>query len=178
MAVVAIHTVVYIAANALVPVVGLCFRVAIGALENAIVARIRVANGTNSVCSAMIRGEIGVVEGGAEPTCRGVACGTSCWKARTHVVRIVGPFIVRLVAAVAVSRQRRVVIVHVAIRTRHTRVSSSQWETRIVVIESGRCPCRGAVANVALLRETSRNVARVVRILKISQVARHACRVR
>lgn len=135
-------------------IVSLCFRVAIGALENAVVARIRVANGTNSVRSAVIRGEIGMVEGGAEPTRRRVACGTSCWKARAHVVRIVGSFIVRLMAAVAVRRQRRVVIVHVATRARHTRVSSSQWETRIVVIESGRCPSRRAVTHVALLRET------------------------
>lgn len=125
MAVVAIHTVVYIAANALVPVVGLCFRVAIRALENTVIVRVCVADGTNSVGAAVIHVEIRMVESGAKPACGRMAGDTSSRKARAHVVRIVGAFIVRLMTAVTVRWQRRVVIVHVAIRARHRSVRSS-----------------------------------------------------
>jgi len=64
---VAIHTVVHVAADALVLVIGLIFRVAIRTLEDAVVAWIGVADRAHSIRSPVVGVEPGVIEGCAQP---------------------------------------------------------------------------------------------------------------
>ena len=61
-----------------------------------------------------------------------------------------------------------------AVRAGDAGVFAGQRETCIVVVESRRAPDRSAVANIALLRESHRDVVRITRALKILQVAAHA----
>ena len=68
MAVVAIHTVVDIAANTLVPSVGVRFRVAVGALKDGVVARIGMAGSTHAIRSTMIGRKPRVIKRGIQPT--------------------------------------------------------------------------------------------------------------
>jgi hypothetical protein len=174
-AVVTIHAVVDVATHTAVLIVRFRFRVAIRALEHTVVVWVRMAGGADSVRSSVVHREVCVVESGIEPTGSRMTRGTRRRKARTHVGRIRCPAVVLLVTTVAICRQGRVVIVYVAARTRNTRVRTRQGEARVVVIKSCLGPGRRVVANVALLRKSNGCVVRIVRILKISQVARHAC---
>ena len=153
-----------------------------GALEHGVVVRIRVAGGTNTVRVAVIRWEVRVVERGSGPAGRGVARIASGREASRCVVRIVGPVVVRLVTAIAGRGQRRVVVVHVALRAGHVRrMISRQRECRGVVIERGACPIRGrpgSVASVASCGEAHGRVRRVIRAVVVRLVAGNACRAR
>ena len=59
-----------------------------------------------------------------------------------------------LVAAVAGSRQRGVVVVGVALRALQGGVCTREREGRVVVIKGGRAPARGCVADGAVRRES------------------------
>lgn len=154
--------------------------VATGALEHGVVGRIRVAGGTNTVRVAVIHIEICVIECRSGPACRGMARIASCREASRCVVRIVGPGVIRLVTAIAGRGQRRVVVVHVALRAGDVRrVISRQRERRGVVIEGGAQPIRGrpgGVASVARCGEANGRVRWAIGAVVVRLVAGNACR--
>lgn len=153
MTAVAIHAVVHIAADTLVLVVGLIFRVAIRALEDAVVAWIGMADGAHSIRSAVVGVEPCVIEGRAQPAAGGMASCAARRETCRDVVWIRRSAVILRMAAVAIGRQRRVVVIHVAAGTGHVSVRAGQREAGVVVIERRLGPRGGVVANVALLRE-------------------------
>ena len=113
-----------------------------GALEHGVVIGIRMARRTNVVCISVRRRELRVlrvVESGPSPGRRVVtvlACSREeLWLRRMAGIRSV--VVIRLMAADTGRRQRRVVVVHVAIgaNTWRHRMRSRQWEWRVVVVE-------------------------------------------
>lgn len=150
-----------------------------GALEHGVVARIRVAGGTNTIRVAVIRGEVRVIERGSGP-CGGRMAGvTGRREASRLVIGVGGPIVVGGMATIAGRWQRRVVVVHVALRAGHVRrVISRQRECRGVVIEGGARPIRGrpgSVASIASCREAHGRVRRVIRPGVVRLVAGNAC---
>lgn len=178
MAVIAIHTVVDVSTHALMLVVGPRLRMAVRALEDAVVVRIGMAGRTNPVCIAMIDVEPSVIESGSQPARGRMAGRTARWESRRYVIRIRRALVVHLVTAIAVGGDSGVVFVHVATCTRHGGVRTGQRERSVVMVEGGRSPCRRAVAHIALLWEPGGNMIRIRRSGKVGEVARHACRVR
>ena len=67
------------------------------------------------------------------PVRRAMACVTSGWEADRNVIRVGGARKVRLMASVAVGRQRSVVVVRMALRALQVGVSSHQREHRCMV---------------------------------------------
>ncbi len=165
MALVAVDAVVHVSLDALVISVGLGLGVAIRALENRVVVRIRVAGGADSVGVAVIDGErcvLGMIEGCVEPV-RGVVARLAGGGEELRlggVSRIGGVVVVSLVAAYARGRKRGVVVVDVTVRAlpRGNGVRSRQGKRGVVVIESGIGPHCGVMAQIALLRESGGNV--------------------
>lgn len=122
MALIAINAVIHVAAYAAVARVGRSGGMASGALKDRIVAGIRVACCTDTLGVAVTNGKPGVIERRPCP-CRGrVARLTSGREPGGQVVRIVGSLIVRFVTAVAVGRETRIVVVHMAARAEHAGV--------------------------------------------------------
>jgi hypothetical protein len=75
------------------------------------------------------------------------------------------------------SRNRNVVVgVRVTLAALQTRVSARQRPASRCVIERCRIPVRRRMANLALLREASRRVVRVIRTLEVFQMAADARR--
>ena len=171
MALVAIHAVVYITANVAMIAIRVRLGVAVRALEDAIVGRIRVTRRADSVCVAVIDVEPGVIESGAQPTRGGVASSARGRESRRRVIRIVRGLVFRLMTTKAIGRHRGVVVVHVTACTRHGRVLSRQGEAGVVVVETCGTPGCRTVAYLALLREAGRNVAGIVCALEIFQMA-------
>ena len=122
----------------------------------------------------MVRVEPGVIEGRTQPIGRAVANGTSGGEPRGHMIRAVRSRVIGFVTAVAVGWNGCVVVVHVAVCAWNRGMRPGQREARVVVIEGRRHPRCGVVANIALLRKSYGDVARIVRVLEIRQVARHA----
>jgi len=179
-ALVAVHAVINIATDVRVlEVVGVVVAMASGALEHAVVARIRVARRAHTVRVPVIRREIGVIERRPSPTRRGVAGIAGLREAGRGMVRVRRTLIVRIVAAVARGRQRRVVVVHVALGAGHVgRVISRQGERRRGVIEGCAQPVGEIVAGVARGRETDGRVRRIIGAVVIRLVALDARRIR
>ena len=144
------------------------------ALEDGIITRVRMAGCAHAICIPVICREVRMVEGGSCPRRGGVARVARRREARRRVVRIRGPVVIRLMAAVAGSRQRRVVVVHVAAIACHARMRARQWESRGVVIERCARPSCRTVAGVARCREAYLRVDRVIRVVVIRLVARDA----
>lgn len=145
MALVAVHAVVDISLDALVVLVGLGFRMAIGALENRVVVRVCVTRRAHPIGVAMIDGELRVlrvIKRRVQPVGGAMAIGASrreklrlCSVSRIRRVVVVG-----LVTADTCRRQRCVVAVDVAVGTgarRHS-MRSGQGERCVVVIEGRR----------------------------------------
>src|ERR1700750_2023023 len=63
-----------------------------------------------------------------------------------------------------------------ALCTLDAHVSARQWKTGFRVIEVRRLPGRGRMTNLALLRDPSCRVIRIVRSLKLLQMTRNARR--
>lgn len=124
--------------------VGLRLQVTSRTREDRVVRRICMTRSADSISSAVVHGEPGVVERGSRPRRRGVArlaCGGESCCGMVRVGRIL---IVRLVTGVAIGRNRCVVVVHVAICAGHRGMCACERESRVVVIERGRTPrCRG-----------------------------------
>ena len=135
-----------------------------------------MTGGTNAVGTAVIQREERVIECGSCPRRCRVAGGASRREPSSLVVRIRGGHILRLVTRVAIHRNRRVVVVQVAIGARNRSVRTRQRERSIVVVERGIGPNRRVVAEVARLRETCRHVAGIIGCVEIVQVAVHAGR--
>src|SRR4030081_1590278 len=136
-------------------------QVAIRALEDRVVIRICMAGGAHVVGSS-VRGWEGsvlrVIEARVQPCRSGVAVLTSrgeeLWlRGVSWIGRLV---VIRLMATDAGSRQRRVVVIHMAIRAlaRWNSMQARQRKNRVVVIERRIRPRDGVVANFALLRES------------------------
>ena len=174
MAVVAIHAVVDVAADAPVVGVGLRLGVAVGAGEHGVIIWIRVAGGAHSTRAAVVGWEPGVVEGRIQPAGCAVAGGASRWESCRNVIRVVGRVVVGLVTRIAVRRNGRVVVVDMTHGAGHrwVGVKPGKRKCRVVVIERSRNPRRGAVADIALLRNPRGSVIGRVRSLVVLEVAR------
>ena len=161
-ALVAVHAVVHVAVHLrVVEVVRIIPAVAASALEDGVIVRIRMARRAHAIGIAVIDGEarvLRVIERRRSP-----ASGRMARRAlrrreerrlrRVSRIRCVG--VQRLVTADARQRERRVVIVHMAVRasSRRHRVQSRQREWRVVVIERRIRPQDGVVAEFAGRRE-------------------------
>jgi len=152
MAAIAIDAVVHVAAHSAMRAICLRLRMAVGALEHRVVARIGVTGGADAVCAAMIHREPGVIEGSIQPSRRGVAGIARGRKPRRNMVRVARLLVHRLVTGIAVGRRIHVVVVDVAVRAGYLDVGSGQRKLRIVVVERCGNPGAGAVAHIALLR--------------------------
>ena len=180
MALIAVHAVVHISPNALVVLIRFGFRVAIGALENRVVVRIRMARRAHAVGVAMVdrkRSVLRVIERRILPV-RGVVAVLARRREKLRlgrVPRIRGVVVIALMAADAGRRQRGVVIVDVAVGAgpRGHRVRSRQWKGRVVVIESRIRPGNRVMAKLASRREAGMR-HRTVRSVEIGLVARNA----
>ena len=117
-----------------------------------------------------------VIKGGVQPGNRRVTDGTIRREVRLHMVRIRGAVVVRHVAQVAGAAGQVVVVVHMALCALQVCVTVGQREAHGIVIETRRLPGGGVVAGLASLREIQRDVARVVRLLVVREVATHAGR--
>ena len=182
MTLVAVHAVVHVALDALVVRIRLRFRMAVRALENRVVIRVRVARRTDSIRVAVVDRELrvlGVIEGRVQPARRAVTVRTRHREElRLRCVpRIRRVVVVGLVATDARRRQRGVVAVDVAVdaRPRRNHVRSGQRERGVVVIEGRIRPLNRVMAEFASgwkpgVRHGSG------RILEVGLVARNAQR--
>jgi hypothetical protein len=122
MALVAIHAVVHVSVDVAMIPIRVRLRVAVRALEDTVISRIRVAGGADSVRVAVIHGEPSVIESGSQPTGSRVASGAACWESCRHVIRTIRSLVLRPVTAETVGRDCGVVVVHVTACTCHGRV--------------------------------------------------------
>ncbi len=113
-ALVAVHAVVHVSVDAPMIAVSVRLGMAIRALEDNVIRRVGVAGRADAIRVAVIHGEPGVIEGCTQPTGGCVADRTRGRETRRHVIGTVGRLVVGFVTAVTVSRNRRVVVVHVA----------------------------------------------------------------
>jgi hypothetical protein len=171
---VAIHAVVNVSIHALVILVGLRLLMAVGALEHRVVVRVRVAGCADTIRSAVIGREISVIKGRTRPRSRGVTRRTSRGEASRFVIRIRGVVVVHRMAAVAIRRKSRVVVVHVAKGAGHGGMRSGQRERGVVVIKAGARPVGRAVADVASGREADLGVIRGVGVVVVGLMAADA----
>ena len=134
-----------------------------------------MASGANTVRSTVIGIKPGMVEGRAQPGCRRVAERTCRREARGNMVGTNGSLVIRLVAAITVGWQGGVIVVHMTIRAHDLGVGARQWEGSVVVIKAGWRPRGGAMADITLLRKTTRDMVRIIGILIVRQMATHTC---
>lgn len=177
MALVAVHAVVYIAADVPMIAIGVGLGVAIRALEDGVVRRFGMTRRTYAIRIAVIHREPRVIKSCAKPTGGCVTGGASGRESGRYVIGIIRCLIVSFVAAETVGGDCRVVVVHVTACAGDRCVSTGQREACVVVIETCRAPRRRAVTDFALLRETRGNMVRVVRSLEIIEVAANAGRI-
>ena len=182
MALIAINTVVDIPADIRVVEIGrVIVAMATGALEDGVVVRINVARGAHVIRIAVSGRELRVlrvIKRGAGPR-RGVVAGRARGREELRLRLVAGVrrvVVVRLVAADARDRQRRVIVVDVAVRAnpwRH-KVRARQGECGVVVVEGGVRPDCGVVAQFARGREAGARVRRIGRARIVLLVARIA----
>ena len=139
MALVAVDAVVDISRNVVVmEIVGVIAAMAAGALENRVVVGVDMARRTHATRVAMARWKLRVlrmVKGRARP-CGCVVASLACRGEELRlrsVARVRGVVVVSLVAADTSCRQRRVVVVHVAVSAH---AAAAQYANR-----SGGRPC-------------------------------------
>jgi len=175
MALIAVYAVVDIPADVRVMEIGrVSAPMANGALEDRVVRGINVACGAHAIGPAVIHGEIRMVECCPGPGRRGVAGRTSCRESGRRMSRIGCRIVRSRVATVAIYRQRREVVVHVAARARDRRgVITSQRESRRAVIKRRRLPHRSCMAERTVRREPNLSVIRSRRALVVREVAGH-----
>ena len=182
MALVAVHAVVYVSADALVILVGLILGVAVRALKDGIIIRIDVAGRAHAIRVAVISWELrvlGMVEGRIQPARRGVASLASGREELRlcRVSRIRGAVVIGLMAADASCRQGRVIVVDVTVhaQTRRRSVHAGQWEGRVVVVKHPIRPQHRVVTQLASRRESCRDVVhRGESVVVIGLMAAHA----
>lgn len=170
MTLVAVNAVVDISRHVVVlEIVPIVVAVTSGALEDRVVIRIRMAGRTGTVRIAMPCREgrvLRVVESCTRPRCSVVTrlAGGRKELRLSGVTRIGRVVVVRLMATNAGRWQRRVVVVHVAVRTHSRRheVRASEGEGGVVVIKSGIRPRSRIVADFARRRKTRSSVCRII----------------
>jgi len=118
-----------------------------------------------------------VIESRVQPRSRVVAGLTSGRESGSDVIRIVRSLIVGLVAAVTSCRQRRVIVVHMALSTGDVDVETGQGERRQVVIERRLQPRGRVVADLAGVRETNGRVRWILGCVVFRHVASRTGRV-
>ena len=177
MTLVTIHAVVNIAADvgvleigSVVPTVTPC------ALEDRVVTRVGVAGRAHAVCVPVSQAEPGVIE---RRTCPGRGCMASVASRRETgrtVIRIGGPGVIRLMAAVTSGRQGGVVVVYVTHHARDSgsRMITSERERRVVVVERGSGPIGCAVADITGSREAYRRMRWRIGAVVVRLMARNA----
>jgi len=119
-----------------------------------------------------------VIKGCGCPGCGRVALLTGLREIRLHMVRLCRTLEILQVAAHArrVRAGQVVVIVHVALRTLHRRMRTSQREPSAVVIECRVLPRRSVVALLAGLRKPRLHVIGIGSSVEVLDVARRAVR--
>ena len=116
-ALIAVVAVVDITAYALMLGIGLSFGVAVRAGEDRVVVRIRMAIAADAVGITVVHVEPGVIECRIRPLDGVMAGGASGREVRSNMVRIIRVLIFRLVATIAIRRQRLVVVIDMAVST-------------------------------------------------------------
>jgi len=156
---------------------------AASALEDGIVVRVDMAGRAHVVRVTVVGRELGVlrvIERGSGPGRRVVAGLARCReKLRLRgVARVRGVVVVGLVTTNAGCRQRRVVVVDMAVAAdpRRHGVRAGQRKWRVVVVEGRVGPDRRVVAQLARSGEAGRGVRRIVRAGIVFLVARVAQR--
>ncbi len=145
--------------------------VAVGALEHAVVVRIGMTRGADSVGPAVRGRKPGVVERGICPLHRVMArCARSREMSR-GVIGIAGAQVIGFMAAITIRGQRQIVIVHVAGIAGQLGMRPGQRECRVVVIEGRVVPIIQVVTGVAGGGETYLGMRRIVGAVIISLVA-------
>ena len=182
MTLVAVHAVIDIPADIGVLKIG-CISAAMAtrALKNGVVIRIGMARRADSVRAAMSHRPPRVIERSPRPRRSGVAGRASRreHRRRGRMDRIRGSEVVRFMAAVAIGRQCRVVVVYMAVGARHRSVRAGQRKCCRAVIECAVRPQCGVVAELAGRREAHLNVVdRRGRVVIVGQMARGASRIR
>ena len=99
-----------------------------------------------------------VIEGSGGPGRSVVARGAGSGEARSYVIGVRGPGVVRLVAGVTIRRHSCVVVVGMARRARHSDMGAGKREGASRMVKRGRVPGRGRVANGAVRREAGGDV--------------------
>ena len=93
------------------------------------------------------------------------------------VVGVGGTVVVLLMTGIAVAGKVGVVIVHVALVTEHLNVRAGERPTGGAVIELAIGPKDGVMTELTLLGESCRLMGRIVGVVVLGQMARHAGRV-
>ncbi len=174
MALVAIDAVVYVPTHS--PVIRVCLGlgVAIRTSKDGVVAGVRVAGGTDALRVAVISREPRVIERGSCPCCSGVTRLARSWKSCRRVVWICRALIFGGMAGVAICWSSCKNVVYVATGTCNVHMSTGKGKWRVVVVERRSCPGCCRVTHGAILRETGRDVVRIVRTIKIRLVTGNA----
>ena len=148
----------------------LAVRMTVNAGEGGVVRRINVTRRAGSPYSGVRSGinrEPGVIKRRSRPRRGVVAQRAGGGEGRRRVIGISSALVIRLVAGVAVRRCSCIPPVNVATGAGHGRMCPGKRPTSRAVIETGRNPRRRGVAHLALLREASRCVVRIIGVLKI-----------
>jgi len=123
-----------------------------------------------------VDGKPGVVERRAGPRRGVVAGGASGGEVGRDVVRILDARVIRLVARIAVGRDRGVVVGDVARRAGYRDVRAGERERGVVVIKSGGSPVRGAVTYRAVQGEARLRVVGIGGLVVVADVTGVAVR--
>lgn len=116
--------------------------------------------------------EPGVIEHSAGPCRRVVARGTSRRESGCDVIRIRHTGVIRFVTRVAIGWRSGISSADVATHALHVHMCARQRERRLAVIEVSRSPRGSAVAQLAGLGKSCRNVIRVCGAVEIRKMAR------
>ena len=181
MALITINAIIYITRIALMSSVGLSLGMTIGALENHVVVRIRVAGRAHTVSVPVSHWEPGMVEGCPRPcscvVARRAGGRKNGWRRFMNWIR--GAVVVCLVTTVAGRRKRGVVVIYVTTGAGHLNVEASQREDCRVVIKLPIGPEYSVMTQLTVRWETHLDVVnrsdRRVVIFKMAGDARRIC---
>ena len=115
-----------------------------------------------------------MIESGPQPARRRMAALAGGREAGRNVIRIGDGHIDSLMARVAIERRARKPPADVTIRANHPGVRAGEREPRQAVVERGRGPRRGGMADFARRRKARRLVIRVRRVVILGDMAGHA----